>query len=115
MAKDLAEQGVNLIDLTMGEDPRLFDSPNGEWDDLIRLISAIKTETHIPIMVSPGAVSKTMLDQLAAAGVTWYACYQETHNPTLFSKLRVGQSFEERLEKKRFAKNLGLMIEEGIM
>jgi len=55
------------------------------------------------------------MEKLAAAGITWYACYQETHNATLFSKLRVGQSFEERLEKKRVARKLGLLIEEGIM
>ena len=66
-------------------------------------------------MVSPGVVPDQTLAMLAAAGVTWYACYQETHNPALFKTLRIGQGFEERLEKKRVARKLGLLIEEGIL
>jgi len=114
-AKHLAGQGVNLIDLTMGEDPRFHDSQNREFDDLIHLVKDIKAETDLPIMVSAGVVPDEIMEKLAAAGITWYACYQETHNATLFSKLRVGQSFEERLGKKRVARKLGLLIEEGIM
>ena len=115
VARHLAAEGVNLIDLTMGEDPRFHESQNRERDDLIHLVKDIKAETDLPIMVSPGVVPDEFLEKLAAAGVTWYACYQETHNSILFSKLRIGQSFEERLEKKQVAKNLGLLIEEGIM
>jgi methylornithine synthase len=66
-------------------------------------------------MVSPGVISDTLLKGLADAGAAWYACYQETHNPTLFAKLRCGQDYEERLAKKRLAKKLGLLIEEGIL
>ena len=115
VARHLAKQGVNLIDLTMGEDPRLHQTQNRELDDLIHLVKDIRTVTDLPIMVSPGVVPDQTLERLADAGVTWYACYQETHNQRLFNVLRMGQAFEERLEKKRLARKLGLLIEEGIL
>ena len=103
------------MDLTMGEDPRFHDSKNRELDALVQLVKDIKAVTNLPVMVSPGVVPDEALAMLAAAGVTWYACYQETHNTTLFKTLRTGQNFEERLEKKRVAKKLGLLIEEGLL
>ena len=115
VARHLSMEGVNLMDLTMGEDPRFNETQNGELDDLIGLVKDIKTETGLPVMVSPGVVSEETLAMLATAGVTWYACYQETHNPLLFKKLRIGQPYEDRLETKRVAKKLGLLIEEGIL
>ena len=115
VARQLSAEGANLIDLTMGEDPRFHASPNREWEDLIHLVKDIKSETDLPVMVSPGVVPDETLGKLAAAGIFWYACYQETHNAGLFARLRPGQPFEERLDKKRFAKKLGLLIEEGIM
>jgi methylornithine synthase len=66
-------------------------------------------------MVSPGALPDRFLVDLARAKVTWYACYQETHNPELFSRLRKGQSFSERLAVKQKASELNLLTEEGIL
>ena len=115
IARYLSNEGVNLMDLTMGEDPRFHDSKNGALDALAQLVRDIIAVTDLPIMISPGLVPDEALAMLAAAGVTWYACYQETHNPALFKTLRTGQRFEERLEKKRVARKLGLLIEEGIL
>ena len=115
IARYLSKEGVNLMDLTMGEDPRFHDSKNGELNTLVQLVKDINAVTNLPVMVSPGVVPDEVLAMLAAAGVTWYACYQETHNPALFKTLRTGQSFEKRLEKKRKARKLGLLIEEGIL
>ena len=115
VARYLSKEGVNLMDLTMGEDPQFHDSKNGELEALVQLVKDIKTVTDLPVMVSPGVVPDETLAMLAAAGVTWYACYQETHNPALFKTLRIGQGFEERLEKKRVARKLGLLTEEGIL
>ena len=115
IARYMSREGVNLMDLTMGEDPRFQDSKNGAMDALVQLVKDIKAVTELPVMVSPGVVPDETLAMLAAAGVTWYACYQETHNPELFKTLRIGQCFEERLEKKRVAKKLGLLIEDGIL
>jgi methylornithine synthase len=115
VAKYLSKKGVNLMDLTMGEDPQFHGTQNGVLDDLIQLVKDIKAVTDLPVMISPGVVPDETLARLAAAGVTWYACYQETHNPALFETLRIGQRFEERLEKKRVARKLGLLIEEGLL
>lgn len=110
----LAESGVHLIDLTMGEDPFFLQSSDG-FKVLLRLIKRIKSETSLPIMVSPGAVSPSMLKEFANSGVDWYACYQETHNRSLFEYLRPQQDFDARIYCKKAARELGMLIEEGIM
>jgi methylornithine synthase len=111
----LAEEGVHLIDLTMGEDPALFD-PGSEAAGLLEESTrAVKAATGLALMVSPGVVPVEVLDQLVQAGADWYACYQETHTPSLFAKLRPGQSFTERWQVKRSAREKGLLIEEGIL
>jgi methylornithine synthase len=115
IAQVLSQEGVHLIDVTMGEDPLLHELHNGVPDKLVQLINDICKQTGLPVMVSPGVISDALLKGLADAGATWYACYQETHNPLLFSKLRSGQNYEERLAKKYLAKKLGLLIEEGIL
>ena len=110
----LAESGVHLIDLTMGEDPFYLRSASG-FDSLLRTIQKVKKETGLPIMLSPGVVSKNMLAEFAEAGADWYACYQETHNRYLFSSLRPKQDYDSRLSSKVCARRLGILIEEGIM
>lgn len=111
----LAEAGVHLIDLTMGEDPALYRNGEAGFDALAGLIFEVRCMTGLPVMVSPGAPSAAVLDQLAVAGADWYACYQETHNPALFSSLRPGQDFSQRMARKRQARRLGLLIEEGVL
>lgn len=111
----LADSGVHLIDLTMGEDPVLFDSPVDEFNPLIELIAAVKKASGLPVMVSPGVISDPVLSRLRGAGASWYACYQETHQRELFSRLRPGQDYDRRLEAKRKAHQLGLLIEEGLL
>ncbi|RLE11595.1 methylornithine synthase PylB [Candidatus Aerophobetes bacterium] len=109
----LAESGVHLIDLTMGEDP-FYRRKNG-FKFLVDLVKAVKIETGLPVMVSPGVIPKQVLIALSKAGADWYACYQETHNPQLFSQLRPGQNYNLRLFTKYFAKEIGLLVEEGIL
>lgn len=111
----LADSGVHLIDLTLGEDPRYFIGTQSGFDELVALVGKVKSATDLPIMVSPGVVPDDALTELASAGADWYACYQETHNQVLFRDLRVGQNFAERLKKKRLAHKLGMLIEEGIL
>ena len=110
----LAESGVHLIDLTMGEDPFYLRSERG-FDSLLTTIQKVKEETGLPLMLSPGVVSKDMLVKFVKAGVDWYACYQETHNRHLFSFLRPQQDYDRRFSGKIIAKQLGILIEEGIM
>lgn len=114
-AASLANSGVHLIDLTMGEDPVLFNNNENGFDALIRLVRTIREVTHLPVMVSPGVVSGDVLESLAEAGAMWYACYQETHNPVLFERLRPGQDYEARFNAKVMAHDLGLLTEEGVL
>lgn len=110
----LAESGVQLIDLTMGEDPFFFQNTE-EFLKLARLIEKIKKHTGLPVMISPGAAPNEVIKAFKEAGADWYACYQETHTPELFNKLRLKQSYDFRLSKKHYAKEIGLLIEEGIL
>jgi len=112
-AQSLAESGVHLIDLTLGEDPQNFQDQG--FEPFIQLVKALRQTTNLPIMVSPGVVPAAVLSDLVGAGVSWYACYQETHNRDLFKRLRPGQSYAARLENKELAGNLGLLTEEGLL
>ncbi|MCH4184824.1 MAG: methylornithine synthase PylB [Eggerthellaceae bacterium] len=111
VAKRLAESGVNLIDLTMGEDPKFLDDPEA----LPALITKVKLATGLPIMVSPGLLDSKGIEQLAANGADWYALYQETYDKQRFEGLRIGQSAAKRLLAKRHAATSGLLIEEGLL
>lgn len=113
-AVSLAESGVNLIDLTSGEDP-LSQRDQKYFESLSDLVLEIKAETGLPVMLSPGVVPEKVMTMFAAAGADWYACYQETYNRELFRELRPGQSFDQRLSAKRLAAAKGLLVEEGIL
>jgi len=111
--RSLADSGVHLIDLTLGEDPQYFQDQ--EFGQFIQLVEKVRRTTDLPIMVSPGVVPRDVLSDLARCGVSWYACYQETHNRKLFEKLRPGQDYAARLENKKQAARLGLLTEEGLL
>ncbi|QAT43391.1 methylornithine synthase PylB [Aminipila luticellarii] len=111
-SKELIDSGVNLIDLTMGEDP---EYRREEFNTVADIIRTIKKEYDTPVMISPGVVEKHIIDKLAEAGADWYALYQETHNRELFKKLRVGQDYDERMNAKLYAKERGMYIEEGLL
>jgi methylornithine synthase len=113
-ASRLAESGVHLLDLTMGEDPFYFGQRNG-FEPLLRLAREIKTRTGLPLMISWGVVPDEVLRALPGAGADWLACYQETHNRALFRNLRLHQDYDRRLKVKEKAKAAGLLIEEGIL
>ncbi len=113
IARQLTESGVHLIDLTLGEDPQMYES--GDFHPLIETVSRVKTATHLPVMVSPGVVTNSTLHELAAVGADWYALYQETHTPELFERIRMGQSFPERVERRDAARSSGMLVEDGIL
>ena len=114
-AREMAATGVHLIDLTMGEDPEIYNRGMEGFTDLINTVRAVKKETGLPVMISPGALPDPALTAMAEAGCEWYACYQETHNRDHYHYLRLQQGFEERMEKKRRAKAQGMLIEEGLL
>jgi methylornithine synthase len=111
LSKALAESGVHLIDLTMGEDDLFLTNQ----DYFVEMVTAVKEATGLPVMISPGKVSEPLLDKLMAAGVTWYALYQETYNRELYRKMRLNQDFDQRMNKKREAHAKGFLLEEGLL
>jgi methylornithine synthase len=99
--------------LTLGEDPQYFQDQG--FEQFIQLVKAVRQTTDLPVMVSPGVVPFDVLSDLARSGISWYACYQETHNRDLFKRLRPGQNYAARLENKILADKLGLLTEEGLL
>lgn len=112
LAESLIESGVNLIDLTTGEDPLYHQE---QFDEFCDIIKYIKNDLNTSVMVSPGVVPDTVIKKMKDAGADWYALYQETHNRKLFAKLRINQSYDERMNAKLFARNQGMLIEEGLL
>ena len=112
LSESLYDSGVNLIDLTMGEDPYFCRDGHREFLDTVR---DVKDSTNAPIMASPGVFAKEEFPELRRAGANWFACYQETHNRGLFDSVRVGQDYDMRLRQKEWAGGCGLLTEEGIM
>jgi methylornithine synthase len=113
VAMELAEGGVHLIDLTLGEDETFLNGSG--FDSLLKVVESIAKYSNLPIMLSPGVLDKTRLSEAASAGVTWYALYQETFNRSLFSLLRRNQDYDLRLEAKALALESGLLIEDGVL
>jgi methylornithine synthase len=113
ICRDLAGSGVDLLDLTLGEDPLLHDA--GDFTPLVDLVRAVRAETGGPIMVSPGVVPAEVLAELREAGATFYACYQETHTRELYARLRLGQDFDARVEARSAARRAGLLVEDGML
>lgn len=111
LAKALADSGVHLIDLTMGEDNAFLREP----ERLIEVVKEVKAATGLPVMISPGRVSEETVDAFKKAGVTWYALYQETYDRELYKRMRLNQDYDARMNIKRYARSRGLLVEEGLL
>jgi len=112
LSASLKDAGINLSDLTMGEDPSMYAD---DYAKLLDIISAVHDEVGINIMASPGALPQRMFAKVRDAGADWYACYQETYNRELFESLRLDQSFDDRRNQKIWAMEAGLLAEDGMM
>lgn len=112
IAKRLADSGVHLIDLTMGEDMK-YHAEN--FESLLDIVERIKKSIGLPVMISTGVLKNEIIDAFAKLGTEWYALYQEIHNRELFKKLRVFQDYDERMNAKLYAQRKGMLIEEGIL
>jgi methylornithine synthase len=112
IADSLAESGVHLIDLTMGEDVKYHRE---SFESLLEIVQKIKKKTGLPVMISPGIIDNEIIEKFASLDTDWYALYQETHNRKLFNELRISQDYDVRMEAKLYAKDQGLLIEEGIL
>lgn len=109
--KVLKGAGFHMIDLTMGEDPYYYDKP----DRFVELVRTVKEELDLPIMISPGVMSNETLLKARENGANYFALYQETYDREHYAKLRVGQSFEGRVNARRFAKENGYCVEDGLL
>lgn len=109
----LAGEGVHVLDLTLGEDPRWLGARG--FASLCEVVSQLRARTDCAVMVSPGLLDAARLEALAQAGAQWYACYQETHDPALFRRLRPRQDFAARQDARRAATRLGLHAEDGLL
>jgi len=114
-SKRLADSGVNLLDLTMGEDPLIFKKDNQGFDTLLDIIRSVKEATNLPVMISAGVLPEMIIKKLSDAGASWFACYQETHNRSIYSSLRTEQDYDQRFDSKRQAKKQNLLVEEGLL
>lgn len=113
LSTSLADSGVHLIDLTMGEDPIIHKDDH--YHRLLDIVNMVNDAVDTPLMLSPGALPRDVFGPLRDAGADWFACYQETHNRDLFSRLRPEQDYEFRLSQKKWARESGILAEEGIM
>ena len=111
VARGLVASGVQLIDLTMGEDPVYHAEGFAPVFEIVRSLKS----GGVPVMLSPGVLPDALIDAFANEGTDWFALYQETHNRSLFEKLRLNQSYDERMRAKRVAKESGMLIEEGLL
>ncbi|MCL2712027.1 MAG: methylornithine synthase PylB, partial [Methanomassiliicoccaceae archaeon] len=111
-SEDLEDSGVNLVDLTMGEDPVMHKN---DHEKLIEIIEKVNSSISVPIMLSPGAVPEHAFPLFKKAGADWFACYQETHNRRLFDERRLEQDFNYRLAQRKWARKYGMFAEDGIM
>ena len=58
----LAEDGVHLLDLTLGEDPYFVEGEG--FSRLEEMVAVLHRETGLPIMVSPGVITAEQLSRL---------------------------------------------------
>ena len=107
----LKDEGIHMVDLTMGEDPYFHNRP----ENLLEFVRIAKETTGLPVMVSPGVVDDDFIKALQKEGAGFFALYQETYQKELYAKLRTGQSFEGRIHARNSAKAAGICIEDGIL
>lgn len=112
ITEELTKSGVHLLDLTMGEDPEYHKE---NFETVLSLVKTIKENSDMPVMISPGVVSDELIEAFAKENVDFYALYQETYNRDLFRKLRVRQDYDERMHAKKYARAMGMHVEEGLM
>jgi len=109
---NLQDAGINLADLTMGEDPLMYAN---NCEQFLKIVSAVHDDVGINIMASPGALEEKNFGPLRDAGADFFACYQETYNRDLFESRRINQSFDNRKNQKIWARQNGILAEDGMM
>lgn len=112
LSESLRDAGVNLVDLTMGEDPLMHKN---HQEKTVELVQKVRDAVDIGIMVSPGAIEEQTFPRLRDAGADWFACYQEIYNRDLFEKLRLEQDYQYRINQRVWARRYGILAEDGML
>ena len=112
ISSGLEKAGINLVDLTMGEDPKLYAD---DYKGIVDIVKSVRDTVDTGIMVSPGAVSKETMPRLRAAGGDILAVYQETCNRELFARMRLKQDYDFRMNQRIWAREAGMLTEDGML
>lgn len=112
LSESLRDAGVNLVDLTMGEDPFMHTD---HQKNLVKLVESVRNAVDLGIMVSPGAIEEQTFPRLADAGADFFAVYQEIYNRDLYGKLRVEQDYDARIMQRVLARRNGMLAEDGML
>jgi len=109
--KQLINDGVHCVDLTSGEDSYLA---GGGWDAL-QVPVKTAASAGAAVMASPGVVDGDVLRKMSDWGVDWYALYQESYEPDLYSRMRQGQPAQGRVRAREVARGNGMLTEDGLL
>ncbi len=66
-AREMADSGVHLVDIIMGEDPEFYLSGDNEFQGIIEMVSAVKKETGLQVMISPETPRGNMRELIVIA------------------------------------------------
>lgn len=108
-ARTAEKYGYRTIVLQGGEDTYFTGSK------MVEIISEIKKTVDVAITVSMGIMTADEYEMLHAAGADRYLMRHETSDCKLFSKLRPGTSFKERIAALKMLKSLGYEVGAGNM
>lgn len=108
-AGEAAEMGLKTIVLQSGEDR--YYTPNM----MAGIIYIIKDKLNVAVTLSLGDLSRREYKILRDAGADRYLLKHETSDAGQFSFLRPGSSFEERLKRLYWLKELGYQTGSGNM
>lgn len=105
----MADHGVKSIMLQSGDDYQF------QISELKNIVKTIKTETNLHIILCLGERKKTDFETLLLSGANMYILKLETMNPKLFAEVRPETTFERRLDKLKFLKNIGFEVSSGFI
>lgn len=108
-ARYAAALGYGTIVLQAGEDPYY----SGE--QLADMIRRVKEVGDFAVTVCVGERSREDYELMRKAGADRYLLKHETADPELFAQMRPGTSFEERIKRLNWLRELGFQVGSGNM
>lgn len=109
IAKVIKSNGLNSISLQSGDD---YSYP---ISTLCKIVSNIKRETGLHIILVLGERKKSDIEKLKLAGADMYILKLETVDKIAFKNLRPETSFEKRFDLLKFIKDTGYETSSGFI